>query len=82
MPLLNLFESSNETYVYKASHRWILLVLSTMFTGLSLGTLLVNGGDDLGYYLPVLIFGGVGLVGWIVGFLGTDRAVAKLWGSR
>ena len=81
-PLLSHFESGDEPFAYKPSHRTILLVLSALFFGLATLIVVVNGGGDIGYLFPALIFGLVSLVGLIVGLLGNDRAVAKIWGSR
>lgn len=82
-PILNLFESGTEEYSYKPSHRTILIAMGGLFMGLSLAVLFFSQeSEDIGYLFPVLIFGGGGLVSWIVAFLGTDRAVAKIWGSR
>jgi hypothetical protein len=36
----------------------------------------------MGYWFVMIVFGGLSLVGFIVGFLGSDKAVAKLLGSR
>jgi hypothetical protein len=38
--------------------------------------------DQLGGLIPILVFFVIGFVCLIVGFLGSDRAVAKIWGSR
>ncbi len=81
-PILNLFESSEGPYSYKPSHRVILLVMGFLFSSLAAAVLVVSGGTEIGYILPIVIFGGTGLVSFVVGFLGTDRAVAKIWGSR
>ena len=81
-PLLNFFESGDDTYAYKASHRTILLAMSVLFCGLASLVAYLGQGEDPGYLLPVVIFGGVGIIGLIVGFLGNERAVAKIWGSR
>jgi hypothetical protein len=85
-PILKFFEGGDQPYAYKPSHRVILLVMSSMFIGLAA---LVAGmivgfteADEPGYLLPVLLFGGAGIVGLVVGSLGTDRAVAKIWGSK
>lgn len=42
--------------------------------------LMPPGGWD--YLLPVIVFGGAGMMGLIVGTVGKDIAVARLWGSR
>jgi len=37
----------------------------------------VAQGKDPGYFLPVIIFAVIAFVSFIIGFLGTGRAVAK-----
>ncbi len=81
-PVLNYFESGTEAYIYKTSHRTILLFIGILFSGLATAVFFVAQGKDLGYLLPVIIFGLVGLVSLIVGLFGNERAVAKIWGSR
>lgn len=71
-----------EPFVYKSSHRIILIAMGTIFSGLATLVFFVAQGEELGYLLPVLVFGGIGLVSLLVGFIGSDRAVAKIWGSR
>ena len=53
-----------------------------LFSGLATLVFFLAQGKDPGYLFPVLIFGGAGLLSLLVGILGTDRAVAKIWGSR
>jgi len=82
-PVLNIFESGNEPFEIKPLSRKILIVMSFLFSALAAAVLYLMPADaETGYYLPVIIFGIIGLIGFIVGFLGTDRAVAKIWGSR
>lgn len=82
-PILNIFESGDEEYAIKPLSRKILIVISVLFSGLAVVVFyLIPDEADAGYFLPVFIFGGIALVGFIVGLLGTDRAVAKIWGSR
>jgi len=81
-PLLNLFESGNEAYVSKKMNRTILLSVGVLFSGLSAFAFWLSRDADVGYLLPVFIFGGAGVVCLIVALLGTDRAVAKIWGSK
>lgn len=81
-PLLNKFEAGTDEYHYKASHRKILLVMGSLFLGLAALVLWSAMGQDITYLLPVIVFGGLGLVSLIVGLLGNDRAVAKIWNSR
>ncbi len=80
-PLLNIFESSTEEYVYQKSHRIILIVMGLLFTGLGSLVLILAQGEDIGYMIPVLVFCGAGTLSLIIGLLGNDRAVAKIWGS-
>lgn len=82
-PLLHLFERGDQPYSVKPSHRTILLATSVLFLGLSGAIIWVAvGQNELTYLIPALIFGSVGLVGAIVGLLGNDRAVAKIWGNK
>lgn len=81
-PILNLFESGDEPYSYKSSHRKVLIAVGVLASVLTIALFLLALGQDIGYFLPVIVFGLVSLTSLVVGFLGTDRAVAKLWGSR
>ncbi|VAW54225.1 hypothetical protein MNBD_GAMMA07-1676 [hydrothermal vent metagenome] len=81
-PILNIFESGDEAYDYKKSHRTILITLGTLFTGLASFVYYLAKGQDIGYLIPVLVFGSVGSISLLIGFIGTDRAVAKIWGSK
>lgn len=81
--VLKPFESGEEPYRYKPSYRWILNAMSVLFLGLAGSVLFFAVKQDaFGYFLPIVLFGGVGLFGLIIGLLGEDRAVAKVWGSR
>jgi len=82
-PILNLFESGDEPYAYKPSHRTILIAVGSLFTLLAAGVFTVGlRGEGFGFLLPGIVFGGAALVSFVVGGLGSERAVAKLWGSR
>ena len=81
-PILNFFEKGEEEYHYKKSHRTILIVVGTLFSILALillGVMIASG--LLGALLPLIIFSAAGLVCLVVGTLGSERAVAKLWGN-
>jgi hypothetical protein len=83
-PILGLFEGGNEPYEYKPSYRKILLVFALLFSGLAalvLWMMLSAGINEFGYFLPVLVFGGIGLLSLLIGLLGSDRAVSRLWYS-
>ncbi|MCW9025044.1 MAG: hypothetical protein OQK73_10235 [Gammaproteobacteria bacterium] len=81
-PILNAFESGTEPYAYKPSHRAILIFIGCLFSGLATSVLVFMPWDDPGYLIPVIIFGIIGFLGLLIGLIGTDRAVAKIWGSR
>lgn len=79
--ILNGFESGTSEFSYKKSHRIILIVIGFIFSGLATLLFFMAQGEDIGYFFPVLIFGAIGLTGFVIGFLGNDRAVATLWGN-
>jgi len=81
-PLLRQFESGNASYTYKPLHRYALLFISSVFCMLATAVGYLAWGADLAYWIPVLIFGATGLTGLIIGLLGNDRAVARLWQSE
>ncbi len=82
-PILENFESGTEEYAYKTSHRVILIVMGVIFSILSTAVAFMAAeADNMGYYIPVLIFGLVSLVTLVVGFLGNERAVASIWGNK
>ena len=82
-PVLNILESGDEEYSYRPSHRKILMVMGSLFFVLStLSGISAVVSGQWGGLIPILVFFVVGFVCVIVGFLGTDRAVAKIWGSR
>ncbi|MFT7219161.1 MAG: hypothetical protein ACI8Z1_000775 [Candidatus Azotimanducaceae bacterium] len=80
--ILNRFESGDAPFVYKPSHRYILIFMCLLFLGLAALTFYLMPPGDYSYSFPVLVFGGTGILGIIIGTLGTDRAVAKIWGSK
>ena len=79
-PVLQFFETGTEEYVYEPSHRIILLVVGLLFgllTGASM--YLTTLVEDMGVYIPVVVFAAVGITCFIVGSLGSDRAIAQIW---
>src|SRR5690606_24167600 len=81
-PLLNPLERGDEPYVYKPLNRKILLAVSLLFSLLCAALVyLIPAEADQAYLVPVVVFGLVALVGFIVGLLGNDRAVAEIWGN-
>jgi len=80
--ILTPLESGNEPFVYKSSHRKILIAMGAIFTALGIGVLYLMPGFEFAYCIPVLVFGGGGIISVVVGAAGTDRAVAKIWGTK
>ncbi len=81
--VLRFFEQGSEPYNYKPLHRTILLVVGVLFTLLCLASLYLSAGNDnYGFLIPVSVFFAVGFVCLVVGLLGSDRAVAKIWGQN
>ena len=81
-PVLNPLEAGSSPFAYKASHRTILIFMSFMFMGMAALVVMIMPSWDSGYLLPIIVFGGAGLLGVVVGVLGENRAVAKIWGSK
>ena len=80
--VLDRFESGEGAYAYKKSSRVILLVVGLLFLGLSGGSLFFSmAKGDASAFLPIIVFFAVAGVCLIVGLLGSDRAVATLWGN-
>ena len=81
--ILHHFEKGDEPFIYKTSNRVILIVVGLLFIALSLIVIFFSQYmDGYGYLIPSTIFFLVGFVCNVIGLLGTDRAVAKIWGSR
>ncbi len=82
-PILHIFESGEGEYRYEKSHRKILLTVGVLFLLLSIvSAVLTIISSNIGGLIPFLIFFLVGLVCEVVGLLGNNRAVAKIWGSK
>ena len=82
-PLLNVFEQGDEPFAYKSSHRTITIAVGSLFLMLSVALLIVGMTvGETAVAIPGVVFFAVAVVAYVVAFLGSDRAVAKLWGSR
>lgn len=82
-PVLNIFEKNNNEFVYRSLNRKIVLFVSTVFALLGFGLpVFMPVLIELGYWFVMIVFGSLAAVGFIVGLLGSDKAVAKLLGSR
>ena len=79
-PVLQFFETGTEEFVYEPSHRIILLVVGLLFGVLAGASMyLTTFMEDMGVYIPVVVFGAVCVTCCIVGGLGSDRAIAQIW---
>ncbi|MBJ7539316.1 hypothetical protein [Marinomonas transparens] len=79
-PVLNVFESDEDEYAYRPSHRKILIVLGVLCLVVASVSLFsaIKMAEPAGI-IPILVFFLTGLVCEIVGLLGSDRAVARIW---
>ncbi len=82
-PILKLFETDEEATNYKKSHRVALNVVGVLFIFLSLvSSAAAYSVGGAGALIPVIIFFCAGLVAVVVGALGSNGAVSKIWGSK
>ncbi|WP_394170767.1 hypothetical protein [Saccharospirillum alexandrii] len=82
-PILRIFESGDDQFRYDKSHRKILLAVGVLFLFLSaISAVLAINSAQLGGLVPVLAFFLIGFVCIVVGTLGSDKAVAKIWGNK
>lgn len=85
-PILCFFEKTGEQTSaegYRPSHRKILFAVGFLFFVLSMATLffvMITG--TLGGIFPVIVFFVISLVCAVVSVLGSDSAVAKIWGNQ
>lgn len=82
-PILRIFESDEEATNYKKSHRVVLLIVGSLFLLLSLGSAIsgfYSGGMEA--VIPFIVFFSLGFVAVIIGGLGSNSAVVKIWGKR
>jgi hypothetical protein len=81
--ILYFFEKGDEPYQYKALNRKILIFVGVLFILLSsLSAYFSIKMQDYGYLLPVVVFFSIGFVCIIVGALGSNKAIAKIWGNH
>jgi hypothetical protein len=80
-PILRIFETDKVVKNYKSSYRAILVVVGLLFVILSIASAVsayFNG--EFAALIPVVVFLCVGMVALVVGTLGSDAAVSKIWG--
>lgn len=82
-PILNYFESGTGEYNYQPKYRKYLKFVGLLFLLLSLISLAaaLGVGQAAGFF-PFIVFSVASLVCMVVGFLGSERAVAKVWSVR
>jgi len=82
-PLLDRLEAGEGKYAYRPSHRKILMAVGALFMGLSAAAVYASVvAAQLGGLFPAVVFFLLGLACEVVAFLGSDRAVARIWGGR
>ncbi|MEQ8290230.1 MAG: hypothetical protein RIB78_10935 [Gammaproteobacteria bacterium] len=82
-PVLRHFEQDSEGYRPANWKRPLVCILGLILTGLAIAVPWVAPADvRSGAWLPTIVFGFMGFIGLVVGFLGSDHAVAKLLGGR
>ena len=82
-PILSVFEKGSDVYAYKPLNRKILIFMGTVFSGLMVLVLnFIPEGIGISFLIPVFVFGLLALVTLVVGILGNERAVSKIWGDR
>ena len=82
-PVLNIFENNNDEFIYRSLNRKIVLFISSVFFLLAFALpIYMPQLIEMGFWFVMVVFGGLSSVGLIVGTLGSDKAVAKLLGSK
>jgi hypothetical protein len=79
-PILRHFEGGDAPYEYRPMHRKILFIVG--FLMLLLATISFYFSLVIGEFagvIAVLAFVAVGGTSLVIGFLGSDRAVARIW---
>lgn len=81
-PILKFFETEQAPQHYKKSHRMALIGVGILFWILSAGAAwAASYVEQLGVYIPVVVFFAIGFVSLVVGLFGSNGAVAKIWGG-
>lgn len=82
-PILSPLENAEGEYAYSPSHRTVLKIMGFLFMFIAaVGLYFSLKIDLLEGLFAVVIFGGIGIWCEIVAFLGSDKAVAKIWRNR
>ncbi|WP_417568265.1 hypothetical protein [Marinobacter sp.] len=82
-PILKPLETGEVGNNYKPSHRTILNAVGLLFLILaSVSVIALFYTGEPGALIPVIVFLGIGGLCLLVGVLGSDVAVSKMWGNR
>ncbi|WP_319379802.1 cysteine-rich outer membrane protein [Thiomicrorhabdus sp.] len=82
-PLLNPLEHGDDDFIYKPSHRTILVIMGVIFLILaSVALFFAFKVDQMAVLIPTLVFASIGCVSLIVATVGNDKAVSKIWRNR
>ena len=83
-PILKFFEKNQGLTQYKKSHRVALIIVGGLFMFLSLVSAVAASysSSGIGSLIPVIVFFCIGLVSIVVGALGSNNAVSKIWGTK
>jgi hypothetical protein len=82
-PILNPLENADGHYEYSPSHRKVLKIMGFLFITLGVvGLYFSILANQIAGLFPVILFSVIGLICLVVAFLGSDKAVSKLWRNR
>jgi len=82
-PVLKWFETGEDPVKYKPSYRVVLYIVGSLFLLLSgVSALAGYTSGELSAGIPVVVFFAVGSVALILAALGSNAAVAKIWGIK
>jgi hypothetical protein len=82
-PILRFFETGEDSVNYKKSHRVALNIVGALFIFLSfVSGAAANSVGGISSLIPVIIFLCVGIVATVIGSLGSNGAVSKIWGTK
>ena len=82
-PILKFFETGEEVRGYKKSHRVVLIIVGVLFIALSMGSATIAYFmNETGALIPFAVFFSVGGVALIVGLIGSNNAVSRIWSRK
>jgi len=82
-PILKPLENSDGDYAYQSSHRTVLWIMGILFIGLAgVGLFFALKINQPAGFFPVSLFSLIGLLCVSIAWVGSDKAVAKIWRNR